>query len=103
VSQADEPTAGEPSAEQLVEELQKAKVEDMVVHSASLFASLAYGKLSEQARDLDQARLAIEALRALVAVLPEALRGEFQQVVSNLQLAYADAASAGGPSAACDT
>jgi len=83
----------EPTAEQLVDELRKAKVEDMVMHSASLFASLAYGKLSEEARDLEQARLAVDALQALVALLPEELRGDFRQVVSNLQLAYADAAS----------
>jgi hypothetical protein len=83
----------EPSAEQLVEELQKAKVEEMVVHSASLFASLAYGKLSSEARDLEQARLAIEALTSLVGVLPDELRREFQDVVANLKLAYADAAS----------
>jgi hypothetical protein len=84
----------EPSAEQLVEELRKAKVEDMVVHSASLFASLAYGKLSEEVRDLEQARLAIDALKALIAVLADDQRKDFQSVVSNLQLAYADAASA---------
>ena len=80
--------------EQLVEELRKAKVEELVVHSASLFASLAYGKLSPEARDLEQARLAIEALRALAGVLPEEQRKDLQSVVANLQLAYADAASA---------
>ena len=80
--------------EQLVEELRKAKVEELVVHSASLFASLAYGKLSQEARDLEQARLAIEALRALAGVLPEEQRKDLQSVVANLQLAYADAASA---------
>ena len=84
----------ETQAEQLVEELRKAKVEELVVHSASLFASLAYGKLSQEARDLEQARLAIEALKALIGVLPEDQRKDFQSVVSNLQLAYADAASA---------
>jgi hypothetical protein len=84
----------EPTAEQLVEELRKAKVEELVVHSASLFASLAYGKLSPEARDLDQARLAIEALRALIGVLPDEQRKDLQSVVANLQLAYADAASA---------
>jgi hypothetical protein len=86
-----EPSAA--SAEQLVAELQKAKVEDMVVHSASLFASLAYGKLSPEARDLEQARLAIDALTSLVGVLPDELRREFQDVVANLKIAYADAAS----------
>jgi hypothetical protein len=83
----------EPTAEQLVDELRKAKVEELVVHSASLFASLAYGKLSPDARDLEQARLAIDALRALIGVLPDEQRKDLQSVVTNLQLAYADAAS----------
>jgi hypothetical protein len=84
----------EPSAEQLVEELRKAKVSDLIVHTCSLLASLAYGKLAPDVGDLEQARLAIDALRALTAVLPEeAQRRDLQQVVSNLQLAYADAAS----------
>jgi hypothetical protein len=83
----------EPSAEQLVEELRKAKVSDLIVHTCSLLASLAYGKLAPDVGDLEQARLAIDALRALTAVLPEEQRRDLQQVVSNLQLAYADAAS----------
>jgi hypothetical protein len=82
----------ESQAEQLLEELRKTKVEELVVHSASLFASLAYGKLSAEARDLEQAQLAIEALKALLAVLPEEKRRDFQAVVANLQLAYAEAA-----------
>jgi hypothetical protein len=87
-SQAD-PT---PTAEQLVDELRKMKVGDMVLHTTSMFASLAYGKLAPETRDLDDARLAIDALRALVPLVPEAQRGDIQQVVTNLQLAYADAA-----------
>jgi hypothetical protein len=86
----------EPSAEQLAEELRKAKVEDFVLQSAALFASLAYGKLAPDTRDLEQARLAIEALRALVGVLPADERKTLQQTVANLQLAYADAAGAAG-------
>jgi hypothetical protein len=84
----------EPTAEQLVEELRKAKVADLIVHTCSLLASLAYGKLAEDVRDLEQARMAIDALKALAPVLPEAERRDVQQVVSNLQLAYADVASA---------
>jgi hypothetical protein len=87
-SQAD-PT---PTAEQLVDELRKMKVGDMLLHTSSMFASLAYGKLAPETRDLDDARLAIDALRALVPLVPEAQRGDIQQVVTNLQLAYADAA-----------
>jgi hypothetical protein len=84
----------EPTAEQLVEELRKIKVTDMLVHTSSMLASLAYGKLAPETRDLDDARLAIDALRALLPVLPERDRHDVQQVVSNLQLAYADAAAA---------
>ena len=84
----------ESSADDLLAELRKAKPEELIVHSASLFASLAYGKLAPEARDLEQARLSIEALKALVGVLPEELRRDFNTVVANLQLAYADAAAA---------
>jgi hypothetical protein len=47
-------------------------------------------------RDLDQSRLAIETMRALVPVLegflPQELVAGFQEQVANLQLAYAKAA-----------
>ena len=81
----------EPTADELVEELRKAKVEDVVVPMTSMLASLAYGKLDPQVHDLEQARLAIDAMKALVAVLPQ--NRDLLQVVSNLQLAYADAAA----------
>ena len=84
----------EPSSEELVEELRKAKVSDLLVHTCSLLASLAFGKLAPDIKDLEQARLAIDALRALLPLLPEDHRASVQQVVANLQLAYADAAKA---------
>ena len=82
----------EPTAEQVVEELRKLKVADMLLSSTSMFASLAYGKLAPDLRDLEEARLAIDALRALLPLIPEAERRDIQEVVTNLQLAYADAA-----------
>lgn len=82
----------EPTPEQLVEELRKAKVGDLLVNTCTMLASLAYGKLDPESPDLDDARLAIEALRALVPLLPDDARPSIQQVVANLQLAYADAA-----------
>ena len=94
-SQAEPPSAkaAQPTAEQLVAELQKIKVADLLVHTTSMLASLAYGKLAPETRDLADAQLAIESLRVLVPLLPEEQRGSLQQVVSNLQLAYADAAA----------
>ena len=68
---------------------------DLLVQTLYTVSSLAYRRLSEDDRDLDQARLAIEALRALLPVLegsaPDELVRDFKQVTSNLQLAYADA------------
>jgi len=82
----------EPTAQEVVDELRKLKVGDMIVSSASMLASLAYGKLAPDLRDLDEARLAIDALRALLPLIPEEHRRDIQEVVTNLQLAYADAA-----------
>ena len=86
-------SAAEPTAEELIAELRKARVSDLLVHTCSLLASLGYGKLAPEARDLEQAQLAIEALKALAPVLPEDARRDVQQVVANLQLAFADAAA----------
>jgi hypothetical protein len=93
VSESDaEPTGTGFSDEQLVEELRKAKVSELLLHTCSLLASLAFGKLAPDLRDLDEARLAIDALKALLPLAPEDRRADLQQVVTNLQLAYADAA-----------
>jgi hypothetical protein len=81
---------------QLEEELKKLKVSDLLVQTLYTVSSLGYRKLSEEDRDLGQAQLAIEALRALVPVLEGTVDDDvvrdFRQVTSNLQLAYADAA-----------
>jgi hypothetical protein len=83
----------EPTTQQLVEELQKAKVSDFLVHTSSMLASLAFGKLAPDIRDLEQARLAIDALTALGPLLDEGPRRDIQQVVANLQLAYVEASA----------
>ena len=73
---------------------QQLKVSDLLVHSLSTISSLAYHRLAQDHRDLEQARLAIESLRALVPVLrgsvPDDLVRDFEQVTANLQLAYAE-------------
>jgi hypothetical protein len=66
--------------------------QELVVETATLFASLAFARLAEETRDLEQARLAIEALKGLVGLLPEDRRQDYQSVLANVQLAYADAA-----------
>ena len=96
-----EPTPGaEPSAasaDQLVEELRKVRVSDLLLHTSSMLASIAFGKLAPDLRDFEQARLAIDALDALVPLLEEGERRDIQQVIANLKLAYADAAAGRPP------
>jgi len=95
---ADEDVPGEGVTEQqLLDALQQLKVGDLLVQSLSTISSLAYHRLAPEHRDLEQVRLGIEALRALVPVLkgslPDELVRDFEQVTANLQLAYADAVS----------
>ena len=91
----------EPSEEELLETLQAEfamlKVSDVLVQAVFTVSSLGYRSLGEEARDLEQARLAIDALRALVPVLEGSVAADvqrdFEQMVANLQLAYAKAAA----------
>ena len=80
---------------QVEEELKKLKVSDLLVQMLYTVSSLGYRKLSAEDRDLEQARLAIESLRAVLPVLEgsisEDVMRDFRQVTANLQLAYADA------------
>ena len=79
----------------LLEALSRLQVADLLVQTLSTVSSLAYHRLAEEHRDLEQARLAIETIRALVPVLsgsiPPELQRDFEQVLANLQLAYASA------------
>jgi hypothetical protein len=82
-------------AARLEEELRRLRVSDLLVQTLYTVSSVGYHKLAPEHRDLPQARLAIEALRALLPVLeeevPAEVRRDFGQVVANMQLAYADA------------
>ena len=86
----------EPVTEQeLRNALNRLQISDLLVQSLSTTSSLAFHRLAPESRDLDQARLAIEALRALLPVLRDSLPAEvtrdFESVTANLQLAYAKA------------
>jgi hypothetical protein len=82
---------------ELQAELAKLKVSDLLLQTVYSLSSLGYQRVGGEAKDLDQARLAIEALKALVPVLegdvPEEVVRDFRQLLANLQLAYASAAS----------
>jgi hypothetical protein len=96
---ADEESEGrsqEGLLRELEAELHQLKVADLLVQTVFTVSSLGYRSLGEENRDLEQAKLAIDALRALVPALKEAIPADlgrdFDQLVANMQLAYAKAA-----------
>lgn len=97
-SVGEEQSQSEIKPEDLVEAIRKLKVSDLLLTTISTTAQLGYAKLETESRDLDQARLAIESIKALLPLLEGSVADEvladFNQLVANLQLAYAEAAGA---------
>jgi hypothetical protein len=93
----------EPTPEQLIDAVKQMKVADLLLSTAATLAQLGFAKLDDPTRDLEQARLAIEGMKALLSALegsvPDEVVRDFNQVVANLQLAFASAAA---PSSAAD-
>ncbi|MGB2952101.1 MAG: hypothetical protein WBB74_01770 [Gaiellaceae bacterium] len=93
----DEAPREEELLKQVEEELRKLQVSDLLLQTLYTVSSLGYHRLSGDGKDLEQARLAIEALKALIPVLegevPEDALRDFSQVLANMQLAYASAVS----------
>jgi hypothetical protein len=89
-----------PTEEELREALDRIGVADILLNALSATASIGFRRVAPETRDLVQARLAIESLRALEPVLrdggvDEAVVRDLEQARTNLQLAYAKAVSEG--------
>jgi hypothetical protein len=82
----------DPTPEELAEQLASFDVEPFLVSMASTVASLAYAKLDKS--DLPQAKRAIDALASLVPHIEGELAGDLRAALTQLQVAYAAAASA---------
>ena len=101
MSEQDDELEQEQLARELAEELRKLRVEDVLVNTLVHVSTIGYRRLgltedSVDERDLDQSRLAIQTMQALVPVLegflPEDVVSGFSEQVANLQLAYVKAA-----------
>jgi hypothetical protein len=85
-----------PTEEELREALDRVGVADVLVNAATAAVSIGFRRVSAEARDLGQAKLAIEALRVLEPILREggvvdAIVRDLEQARANLQLAYVKA------------
>jgi hypothetical protein len=98
------PLSDEEIRRQLEDELRRVSVSDLLVQTIYTVSSLGYRRLTPEDRDLDQARLAIDTIGALVPLLEglasAELMRDFNQVKANMQLAYAAAVAA--PEATAD-
>jgi hypothetical protein len=75
---------------QLEEEIRKVRVEDVVLQSAVSILNLSARRIAmDEERDLDQAKVGIDAARALVDLVNPEAQPQLRQAISELQLLYA--------------
>ena len=84
--------------EQLAEQIRQLRIQDILLSTVTTLGQLTYAKLQD--RELDQARLAIDAIAALLPTLKgnveDSLLRDFNQLLANLRLSFANAVSASG-------
>jgi len=80
--------------EDFAEQLAALDIGLLLASSASTIASLAYTKLDRG--DLDQAKLGIDAIAALLPLLEGDAKRDLGAALANLQVAYAGRISGGG-------
>jgi hypothetical protein len=82
------------------EQMRRITVPDVLVQTAVTLVNLGSQKLGED-HDLEQAKLAVEGVRALLPLLPEEVQAPIRDALSQLQMAFArEAQGAGEPPAA---
>ncbi len=76
----------------LEEQLRQVRVEDLLVESAASIVNLTVRRIAKpDEQDLEQARIGIEAVRALVDLVEGEVAGQIRSALSDLQLLYARA------------
>jgi len=103
-----EPTDEELRAA-LEEQMRHIRVEDVILQTVATLVNVAARRLGlttppgeepTEVRDTEQARLAIEAVRALVPLCPEEQTASVRQALTQLQMAFArETQAAAGPGA----
>src|SRR5690554_3635153 len=96
---------GQPEQEQLSQEelrrrleeqLSKVRVQDLLVESAASIMNLSARRIAKaDERDLEQARVGIEAVRRLAELIEGEVANQIRAALSELQLLYAREAGGG--------
>jgi hypothetical protein len=89
--QPQQPPEGQPTEEELraafEEQMRRITVPDVLVQTAVTLVNLGAQKLGEDG-DVDQAKLAIDGVRALLPLLPEEVQSPVKDALSQLQMAF---------------
>jgi hypothetical protein len=81
---------------QLEEEIRNVRVEDVVLQSTVSILNLSARRIAkDDERDLDQAKVGIDAARALVDLVQPEAQPQLRQAISELQVLYATHAGEG--------
>jgi hypothetical protein len=102
--EAEETTGGgsegqdqEELRQRLEEQLRRIRVQDLLLESAASVLNLAARRIGNpEERDLEQGRIGIEAVRAIVELLEPGPREQVREALSQVQVLYAREAK-GGP------
>jgi hypothetical protein len=94
------PSEGQPSEEemraQLEEEIRKVRIEDVILQSVVSILNLSARRIAkDDERDLEQAKIGIDAGRALVDLVKPDAQPQLRQAISELQVLYAKHAGDG--------
>ena len=94
--------AREPSEEELraafEEQMRRITVQDVLLQTVVTLVNLTGRRLTvEEEKDLEQARLGIEAVRALLPLCPQDQVAPVKDALSQLQMLFAREAQGGGP------
>ena len=95
---------GQPSEEelqrQLEEQLRNVRVQDLLLESVAGIINLTARRIAkEDERDLEQARVGIEAVRAVLELLDEGPRAQVREALSQVQVLFAQHARDGAEAA----
>jgi hypothetical protein len=94
------PTQGVDEAElqrRLEEQLRKVRVQDLLLESVASILNLTARRIAkEDERDLEQGRVGIDAVRALLDLLEPQAREQVREALSQVQMLYAREAKGGG-------
>lgn len=96
-------SAREPTEEELraafEEQMRRLTVPDVLVQTAVTLVNLGSQKLAEEG-DLEQAKAAVEATRALLPLLPDEVQTPVRDALSQLQMAFVRESQGAGEAAA---